>query len=326
MLIPSSSSDKSDPKVLSLAVMNVDILIDNQHATVRVTQIFDNHTKETLEGKYLFALPHKSSVADFAVWDNDLRIPGVMMEKRRANEIYEQIKQKEIDPGLLQQEDEHGGNSAFSAKIFPINAFGTKRLEMEYTETLPIESLKTHFTFPLKPAYGEAQRVGELNLRLRVLNDYEFAPILSNNYPLEIKKQEGKEFIGEFHASDIALNEDFSFDYNLQINENSVSTIAYRAPEKISVYDLRNPRLAEKQADGYFQTQVVFAADNQAAQEPKRVVLMLDTSLSMYGDKLARAVEAAEFFLHSLNTQDEFNLVLFNDETKVFRQTRCRRA
>jgi len=318
VLIPSSSSDKPDPKVLSLAVMNVDILIDNQHATVRVVQIFDNHTSGTLEGKYLFALPQASSVADFAVWDNDLRIPGVMMEKRRANKIYEQIKQKEIDPGLLQQEDEHGGSSAFSAKIFPINAYGTKRLEMEYTETLPIESLQSHFTFPLKPAYGEVQRVGELNLRLRVLNDYEFTPVLSDGYPLEIKRSEKNEFVGEFHARNIELKEDFSFDYNLSINENAVSVIAYRAPEIVSVYDLRNPRSAEKKADGYFQTQAVFAQNNAAKQEPKRIVLMLDTSLSMYGDKLARAVEAVEFFLHNLSAQDEFNLILFNDEIEIF--------
>jgi Ca-activated chloride channel family protein len=318
VLIPSSSPDKPDPKVLSLAVMNVDIFIDNQHATVRVVQIFDNHTSETLEGKYLFALPQASSVADFAVWDNDLRIPGVMMEKRRANRIYEQIKQKEIDPGLLQQEDEHGGSSAFSAKIFPINAHGTKRLEMEYTETLPVESLQSHFTFPLKPAYGEVQRVGELNLRLRVLNDYEFAPVLSNGYPLETKRQEKNEFVGEFHARNVELNEDFSFDYKLNINENTASVIAYRAPETVSVYDLRNPLSADKKADGYFRAQAVFAQSSEGKQEPKRIVLMLDTSLSMYGDKLARAVEAVEFFLHNLTAQDEFNLILFNDETEIF--------
>ncbi len=318
VLIPSSVSDKPDPKVLSLAVMNVDILIDNQQATVRVVQIFDNHTGGTLEGKYLFALPQASSVADFAVWDGDLRIPGVMMEKRRANKIYEQIKQKEIDPGLLQQEDEHGGSSAFSAKIFPINAYGTKRLEMEYTETLPVESLQSHLTFPLKPAYGEVQRIGEFNLRLHVFNDYEFTPVLSDGYPLEIKDRQKNSFVGEFHAQNIELKEDFSFDYSLNINENTVSVVAYRAPETVSVYDLRNPLSAEKKADGYFQAQAVFAQNNQTKQEPKRVVLMLDTSLSMYGDKLARAVEAAEFFLHDLTAQDEFNLILFNDEAEIF--------
>jgi hypothetical protein len=117
---------------------------------------------------------------------------------------------------------------------------------MEYTETLPVENLQSHFTFPLKPAYGEVQRVGELNLRLRVLNDYEFTPVLSAGYPLEIKRSEKNEFIGEFHASDIELTEDFSFDYSLNINENAVSLVAYRAPEIVSAYDLRNPRFSRK--------------------------------------------------------------------------------
>src|SRR5215210_7586141 len=35
VLIP-SSGNKPNPKILSLAVMNVEILIDNQHATVKV--------------------------------------------------------------------------------------------------------------------------------------------------------------------------------------------------------------------------------------------------------------------------------------------------
>jgi hypothetical protein len=140
VLIPSSGT-KPDPAALSLQSMNVDVLIDNQHARVRVLQIFDSHVTQALEGKYLFALPPQASVSDFAVWDADLRIPGVMMEKRRANAVYSQIKQQRVDPGLLQQDDDHEGTSAFSAKVFPIPAYGTKRIELEYTEVLPVESL-----------------------------------------------------------------------------------------------------------------------------------------------------------------------------------------
>src|SRR5205085_9183628 len=172
VLVPSSLKDKPDESLLSLQVMNVDVLIDNQHATVRVLQIYDNHTAQTLEGKYLFALPPDASVSDFAVWDNDTRIPGVMMEKRRANAIYGEIKQQAVDAGLLQQDDEHEGQSAFSAKVFPINAYGTKRVEMEYTEMLPVESLTSHFTFPLKPSFGDPQHVGEFSLHIHVLGDY----------------------------------------------------------------------------------------------------------------------------------------------------------
>ncbi|HEX8369845.1 MAG TPA: VIT domain-containing protein [Pyrinomonadaceae bacterium] len=319
VLIP-SSTEKPDAKVLSLAVMNVEITIDNQHATVKVLQIFDNHTAQTLEGKYVFALPKKSLISDFAVWDNDLRIPGVMMERRRANQIYGEIKQARVDPGILQATDESESSAGFSARIFPINAYGTKRLEMEYTEDLPLENLTSRFMFPLKPAYGEAQTVGELNLKIRVLSDYPLTPVLPENpaYPLQISKSETGEFVGEFRAANVELKNDFAFDYQINAGENSLSVIAYRAPEQISAYDLRDPRLAEKNADGFFRTQAVFAANPNAARQPKRVVLLLDTSLSMYGDKLARAVEAIDFFLHNLAPEDEFNLILFNDAADAF--------
>jgi Ca-activated chloride channel family protein len=320
VLIPSSKTDKPDPKILSLQVMNVDILIDNGHATVKVLQIFDNHTSETLEGKYLFALPLKSSIFDFAVWDGDTRIPGVIIEKRRANEIYTQIKQAEIDPGILQQTDETESGSAFSAKVFPIDAFGSKRLELEYTETLEIENLTSHFSFPLKPAYGETQRVGEFNLSIRVINDLPIYTSTYYDYPLNITKLDANNFEGEFHAKDIELKNDFSFDHQINSSESLLSFITYRAPEKISAYDLRDPKLANQNADGYFQAQAIFnqRSDSEKPLPPRRVVLLLDTSLSMYGDKLARAFEATEYFLNGLKPQDEFNLILFNTEAETF--------
>ncbi|MGI9055480.1 MAG: VIT and vWA domain-containing protein, partial [Pyrinomonadaceae bacterium] len=319
VLIP-TDENKPNPKRLSLAVMNVEIAIDNQHATVKVMQIFDNHTSRTLEGKYVFALPQRSSISDFAVWENESRFPGVMMERRRANKVYGEIKQARIDPGILQTTDETESASGFSAKIFPINAYGTKRLEMEYTEDLPVENLASHFTFPLKPTYGESQTVGEFNLKIRVLSDFPFAPIALENspYQMQITKNEPNEFTAEFHAANIELKNDFAFDYRIKADESHFSVIAYRAPERISAYDLRDPNTAEKPADGFFQASALFAGNTAKKSSPKRVILMLDTSLSMYGDKLSRAVEAADFFLHNLAPEDEFNLILFNSDTAVF--------
>jgi Ca-activated chloride channel family protein len=331
-LIP-STKEKPDASILSLQVMNVDVLIDNQHATVRVLQIYDNHTAQTLEGKYLFALPPVASVSDFAVWDGDTRIPGVMLERRRANAIYGEIKQATVDPGLLQQDDEHEGQTAFSAKVFPINAYGSKRVEMEYTEMLAVESLTSHFTFPLKPSFGEPQRVGEFNLHIRVLGDYPITVSDSGQtaYPLRILKSQPGEFEAEFHAREIDLSQDFSFDYRIGAPQSALSFIAYRAPERISAYDLRDPALAARNPDGYFEARAIFnerghssvdAARSEATDEshtgPRNIILLLDTSLSMHGEKLTRAVEAIDYFLHSLSPADRFNLILFNEETNFF--------
>src|SRR5881227_1296989 len=207
VLIPSSIKEKPDDSILSLALMNVDVLVDNQHARVRVLQIFDSHAPQVLEGKYLFDLSPRASVSDFAIWDGDTRIPGVMMEKRRAGSVYASVKQQQVDPGLLQQDDEHGGSTAFSARVFPIPARGTKRVELEYAETLPVDELTSRFSFPLKPSSGATQRVGELNLHVRVLSDYpvstpEFA---ASSYPLHTLRSGPNDFEAEYRARDIAL-------------------------------------------------------------------------------------------------------------------------
>ncbi|MFL6332865.1 MAG: VIT and vWA domain-containing protein [Pyrinomonadaceae bacterium] len=327
VLIPSSIKDKPDDSILSLGVMNVDVLVDNQHARVRVLQIFDSHSAQVLEGKYLFDLSPRASVSDFAVWDDDTRIPGVMMEKRRAGAVYAAVKQQQVDPGLLQQDDEHGGSTAFSAKVFPIPARGTKRVEMEYTETLPVDGLTSRFSFPLKPAFGDAQRVGELNLHVRLLSDYPVsAPeFTAAAYPVRTVRSSPGDFEAEFQARDVMLTEDFAFNYRIEVPESTLSVIAFRAPEQISAYDLRDPALAATNPDGYFQANVIFdQSHRQAGREnstgdertqPRNVVILLDTSLSMRGDKLARAFEAVEYFLRGLTPRDNYNLALFSDET-----------
>src|SRR5436190_4833556 len=147
VLIPSGRSSP-DPSILSLERMTADVLIDNGDARVRIQQVFASHAGGMLEGEYLFSLPGRATVSDFAVWDGVTRIPGVILERRRAEEIYERLMQQQIDPGLLQQGErgtegaaEATRTSAFSARIAPVPRFGTKRLEMEYHDRVPVENL-----------------------------------------------------------------------------------------------------------------------------------------------------------------------------------------
>jgi hypothetical protein len=88
VLIP-GDRQQPDPAVFSLNEMTLEIRIDNGIARVRVRQIFGNHSATVQEGVYQFALPGKATVSDFAVWDDVTRIPGVILERRRAGEIYE---------------------------------------------------------------------------------------------------------------------------------------------------------------------------------------------------------------------------------------------
>src|SRR5262249_28142311 len=93
VLIPRDKA-QPDPSVLSLEEMEITIRIDNGDARVFVKQIFTNHTSHIEEGNYIFALPSRATVSDFAVWDGTTRIPAVILERKRAEEIYNQLKQQ----------------------------------------------------------------------------------------------------------------------------------------------------------------------------------------------------------------------------------------
>src|SRR6201987_4627858 len=165
VLIPRDKA-QPDPSILSLEEMEITVEIDNGDARVFVKQIFANHTGRIEEGNYIFALPSRATVSDFAVWDGPVRIPAVILERKRAGEIYNELKQQSIDPGLLQM-GERGAEEAkrsaiFSARIVPIPAYGTKRLEFEYHEAIPVENLKSYFAMPLRPDAYQAQAARRL--------------------------------------------------------------------------------------------------------------------------------------------------------------------
>jgi Ca-activated chloride channel family protein len=324
VLIP-SSSDNPDPAILTLDEMTVQIVIDNQYARVRVMQIFGNRSDRVQEGKYVFLIPTTAAISDFAVWDGDVRIPGVILEKRRAEETYRDLALQSIDPGLLKQERGDTADTAFSVEVAPIPAYGTKRLELEYTELLRVDNLESYFSFPFKPSEYGTQKAGHLEVRLTISSRFPMTDlnVRSKAYTLNVIENSPQYKSVSIEANDVTLTEDFAFSYGLTVPRTAFEFIAYRAPERIKAEELRDPRLAQREPDGYFEAAALF---NQAGRAPadvepppaRSVLLMLDTSLSMQWEKLDRAYEATEGLLRSLQPQDSFNLILFNDDIATF--------
>jgi Ca-activated chloride channel family protein len=331
VLIPSGRS-APDPAILSLDQMAVDIRIDNGDARVSIRQVFASHRPEVLEGEYLFGLPSRATVSDFAVWDGVTRIPGVILERRRAEEIYERLMQDAIDPGLLQQGDggtedglEATRTSAFSARIVPIPEFGTKRLEMEYHEVVPVENLRSAFSLPLRPSAYNAQVAGQLSITFSLESAHAVRDfrVSSNAYPLQLREQTPHRIAGSFTGRNVTFSEDFTVEYSLDpAGSDTLQVVTYRNPDPgpPNLPDAApRPRGAEP---GFFQASalvapVVPAGDAAAAAAPRTVIVVFDTSLSML-EKLSRSFEALEIALKSLRPVDRFNLLLFNSGTTSF--------
>jgi Ca-activated chloride channel homolog len=334
VLIP-RDKQAPDASVLSLAEMRVDIRIDNGDARIRITQIFENHTGAIEEGTYVFALPDRSTVSDFAVWDGPVRIPAVILERKRAEEVYDQARMQAIDPGLLQMGEHEDADakrsSAFSVKIVPIPAWGTKRLELEYHQKLAVNGWKQLFALPLKPDAYQQQKAARFSLRFEMRSSAAIVgfQLASKLYPLKLAADNTTHVIsGSYEGSDVSLDEDFAASWQIDASAaDTLNVIAYRNPvSRLPSPDEMAPQKSSKAEPGFFQAEVLVGDGKSALQAatanagPARTVIVLfDNSLSMQWEKLERSYAAMEKLLRGLRPADRFNLLLFNQEVAQYK-------
>ena len=332
VLIPRDKAHP-DPSVLSLEEMEITVEIDNGDARVFVRQIFANHTGGIQEGNYIFALPSRATVSDFAVWDDAVRIPAVILERKRAGELYNELKQQSIDPGLLQM-GERGAEEAkrsaiFSARIVPIPGWGTKRLEFEYHESIPVESLKSYFAIPLRPDAYQAQVAHHLKINF----EWKSAHALTNfqspakAYPLRLDQNTPHLVKGSFQGENVNLSEDFVATLDLdKSGSDAVAVIAHRQPVSDQPSPAEMAPVRSTSEPGFFAANALLGLGQKNVKgntatktdNAKTLVILLDTSLSMQWEKLERSYQALETLLRTLQPQDRFNLILFNSQIQVF--------
>jgi Ca-activated chloride channel family protein len=312
VLIPSTSK-QPDARVLSLDEMSIDVTIDNGHAKVQILQIYANHTGAPIEGNYAFTLPGRALISDFAVWDDTTRIPGVILERKRAQELYAEIRMQALDPGLLQMgerdADEERRSSLFTARVAPVPAYGTKRIEIEYQERLPLEQGEAFFAIPIHPDVYRQQSAGRLSIHFNLtsahaMSDFQFK---SANYPMKIAEKTSKNVKASFEGQAVSLTEDFALKYALDAHANSLEVQTYR------------DGVREAAAPGFFEASLVVAKPSASAPSaPRTVVALFDASLSMQWEKLERGFRALESLLRSLKPTDRFNVLVFNEKVAPF--------
>ena len=311
VIIP-SGKESPDASILAIDSLQIHIVIDDGHATVHLQEIFHNKTSQSLEGTYSLALPASAAISDFAVWDDLTRIPGVILERKRAAELYQEIRNQAIDPGLLESgevsESENPGeakhSTEFSVKIVPIPAYGYKRVEAEYRQRLPMTQLSTGFVIPLKPVSFSPQvaRSVSVDFELKSALPLKDFKVVGAAFPLKITSQDAHLVKGSYQAENVPINDDFSITYTVA-DARALAVQAYRLSD---------------QEPGFFEASAILPGVSAKAQatKPRSVIVLFDTSLSMQWEKLERSFQALEGTLRALRPSDSFNVIVFNSEIR----------
>ena len=99
--------------------------IGNYSSTV-IEYMIENRTNKILEGEFEFPLYDGESVAGYALDINGVMRKGVVIEKEKGREVFEDVVRRKVDPGLVEMTS---GNN-FKTRVYPIPANGVRHLEI----------------------------------------------------------------------------------------------------------------------------------------------------------------------------------------------------
>lgn len=91
-----------------------------------------NPQDRILEGEFVFPLGEGQTVSRFAMDVNGTLREGVVVDKAKGRQAFEEIVRRGVDPGLLEKLE---GN-VFRARVYPIPARGAKRVVIAYEQEL----------------------------------------------------------------------------------------------------------------------------------------------------------------------------------------------
>jgi tetratricopeptide (TPR) repeat protein len=120
----------SDGTGLELVSLHARVVIDDPLAFTELHLAFRNPEPRRREGRFEIVLPERAAVSRFAMRVGDRLQEGEVVERRRAQQVYEDFLHRKQDPALLEKD---AGNE-LSMRVFPIEASSDKEIILAYSE------------------------------------------------------------------------------------------------------------------------------------------------------------------------------------------------
>ncbi|MBG7609677.1 MAG: VWA domain-containing protein [Anaerolineae bacterium] len=280
---------------------DVEISIDNQVVTTHVDQVFFNPNSWTVEGTYIFPIPRDAAVTAFTLWIDGQPVEGEVLDADEARKIYEGIVREMRDPALLEYADQ----GAVRARIFPIQPGQERRIELTYTQALVSDHGLVRYTYPLNTEKFSTQPLERVNISVDLRSNDPVRAIYSPSHPVAINRIDEFHVTAGYEAQNVLPDSDFALYYSLGETE-AFHMLSYRDPS-----DSANP-------DGFFMLLLAPRPYAETKVIPKDVILVLDRSGSMEGEKFLQAQEAAHYILDHLNADDRFSLISFSTDISTY--------
>jgi Ca-activated chloride channel family protein len=280
---------------------HVTVNIENQIALTHVDQVFYNPNEWPVEGTYVFPLPADATVSNFVLWVDGEPVQGKVLDAKEARQTYEEIVRQMRDPALL----EYIGRGALQASIFPIPSHGERRIELEYTQALSSDNGLVRYVYPLNTEKFSLEPLESVKVSVHILSDQPIRSVYSPTHPVDVLRDGQYELTASYEDNDVTPDKDFALYFSVGESE-AFHLLTYRDPSD------------PLDQDGFFMLLLAPSPRQRDQTVAKDVLLVLDRSGSMEGEKFQQAQAALRYILQHLNPDDHFYLTSFSTGVETY--------
>ncbi len=272
----------------------VTIDVDQQLADVTIEQEFINTGEGMIEVEYLFPVPPGAGIDSLTLTVNDQAFAAEMLKADEARKIYEDIVRKKKDPALL----EYAGYGLYRTKAFPLEPDSPVTMKVTYKALCPKNGQSVEVFYPLNTEKFSAKPIEDVSITANITSTADITGWYSPTHDIKVERKSATEIVASVKAENVIPRGDFTMYYTVSDKDVGASLLTATLPGEDK---------------GYFLLMVSPNPTLDADEEPmpKDIVLVLDTSGSMAGEKIQQARGAAEFIVERLNEGDRFNVITY---------------
>lgn len=322
---------QSDWQPALLLNTDVDVQINGPIAQVRVRQHFANPGDAFAEGSYVLPLSENVAVHGMTLDIGERKIVGQIHEKAEAKAIYEQAKRNGQSTGLTEQQRPN----LFRTSVANIAAGEQITVTLEYTELLVPDANKYSLRLPLTmtPRYAAKPQASDqpaphsstsqAHPEGSIITADE-ADTASHQARLNIYLDQGMQ-LEQVRSPSHQLSADYDGrGYGIRLAQNPVRMdrdflLEWQMPAAGNQAAVFSEQVGE---DHYALLMLSPAAQPVSSErQPREVMLIIDTSGSMQGERIRQARRSLIHALGRLQPEDRFNVLEFNSyHSMLFRE------
>jgi Ca-activated chloride channel homolog len=318
-------SDNSEVDQLPLKLTSADVNIAGVVANVKVTQIYKNEGKNTLEAIYIFPASTRAAVYDMKMTIGERTIQAIIMEREQARHDYEKAKQEGKSASLLEQQRPN----VFQMNVANILPGDEIKVELYYTELLIPEKGTYEFIYPtvVGPRYSNKPEDTATSNDQWVSNPYTTeGKKASYKFDLHVKLNAGipiKDVNCASHETDISYQNANSVSIGLKKGNEYEGNRDFILKYRLQGSQIQSGLLLYNGKDENFFLAMVQPPQRVTLNQipPREYVFIMDVSGSMNGFPIDISKKLMVNLLRNLRSTDKFNVVLFAGCSNLLSET-----